>query len=176
MIPRFLRTFLIISTLIILSTLYILYPLHTHPFITRTSTVSTLGPETEGHSGSIEEDILAREDHWDKGGAEPDYPRTTARTRTGSAGSGSGSGSGGEDDLGTALGTAVRGDESTVTTTLPPLRPRPRPTPPHTHHDDDDDDDDKITHDQLKADVQPGINEVETGAVIMSRLGNATAK
>jgi hypothetical protein len=119
MIPRFLRTFLIISTLIILTTLYVFYPLHTK--YQRSSTALT---EEDG--------IAAREDHWDKGGLEPVFNEGQRVVDWND-----------EDDR----------DELGITTNST--------TPSHAHSTER---------------ISLNNQVVEGGGVIMSRLGNATAK
>lgn len=142
MIPRFLRTFLIISAIIIVSTLYVLYPLHTS--FQRTS--SSAGTDKDVHT--IEEDILSRDEHWDKGGLEPDYGAMRSSRPTTWEGQ-----DGGEqqrvvdadnvEDERYRYETAISGTISQV----------------HGAH----------AH-------KPDLHALETGGVIMSKLGNATAK
>ena len=119
MIPRFLRTFLIISTLIILTTLYVFYPLHTK--YQRSSTEL------------IEEDgISAREDHWDKGGLEPVFNEGQRLVDW-------------NDE-------ADRDELSTTTNST------------------------STSHKHSTERISLNNQAVENGGVIMSRLGNATAK
>ncbi|KAG7529182.1 hypothetical protein FFLO_05769 [Filobasidium floriforme] len=103
MIPRFLRTFLIISAIIIVSTLYILYPLHTS--FQRTS------PSTwEGQDGGEQQRVVDADNMEDERyGYETAIPGTSSQ---------------------------VHGA--------------------HAH--------------------KPDLHKLETGGVIMSKLGNATAK
>lgn len=178
MIPRFLRTFLIISALIILTTLYVLYPLHAYPL--------RAGPD------GVKEDILTREDHWDKGGVEPDYtPRVDVSA---------GEGRGGQRIVELELEldrhpdlNLEEAEEEGLTITRPPKthqtqaqsRPTPRPSSTHPHSDDnenndtDDDSDNDKEQEQEQEQTKKSesdLKELEHGNIIMSRLGNATAK
>lgn len=184
MIPRFLRTFLIISALIILTTLYVLYPLHAYPL--------KAGPD------GVKEDLMDREDHWDKGGVEPDYtPRVDAGVSAGDAGTG------GQRIVELELEfdrdpdlNLEEAEEEGLTITRPPKthqtqaesRPTPRPSSTYPHsdpHSDDNENDDNNDNDSDNDDdkeqertktSESDLKELEHGNVIMSRLGNATAK
>jgi hypothetical protein len=133
MIPRFLRTFLVISILIILSTLYIIYPIH--------PLQRYLNPQ----DGTVqEENILTREDHWDKGGVEPDFDgQRYVKWSTM------------DDDR--DVDEVVSHHSTATTATTSKHRYHPQPTSDHHQND-------RISHNTTH------------GGVIMSRLGNATAK
>jgi hypothetical protein len=167
MIPRFLRTFLIISVLIIITTLYILYPLHTGASASTFQRTSSSSSQSTG--GGIEEDLLAREDHWDKGGVEPDYPESLG-------GGGRNEGSRWDeqelqrvDDAGDDTGEGVddgdnleeeRYDRTDTSSRSSSTATGGKVSGVHAHAHDREDE----------------LHKLETGGVIMSKLGNATAK
>jgi hypothetical protein len=64
MVPRFFRTFLVIAILLFVPTTYLVYTQTSYSHPTSTTSFSSSG-------GNIEDDLLSREDHWDKGGSYP---------------------------------------------------------------------------------------------------------